>query len=505
MIRYYVKDGISKLGPFSLSSLASMRDAKQIDPNDNVSIDGKTWIQARFIPGLFDGFSELQKVLNEPVINAATPPSIPAFGLFIKLLVGATILALLFGLFLGWVSFSPDHKSIANLKDNFANLEGKHTSLEENLRNKYIPKEFHQVEVAKISDEGNKKNEDLQAELKKSKNMFSSSMDDVEAKLKKAVMEVKNYSGKLDEIEMLILPFKELIASLPDNPNLNEMLVRLQKVPLAERGLVIDDCLKVLASLNLTDAQRLRTEYKFLKSKNTDSIPEIILNWGICVSNLHLLATEHKNTEASKGLMNEIKTGIDLVGLFMLRQLSDPNKIELMNDKIKNSKSNEKIKEKATNSLSDAQKNAKDFETALGIEASKLIPKNETKTTMVSLLKKIQDSQNNLFEKTKNEDPVQIERYSIELENLSELVMELAFQYSAKVNPMDVKNDLSKYKIFIHYAKQMETKDLREEFVKKVNESIGGTDRRKPEDLRRYLEKVAFNMQIAELAGFITR
>jgi len=113
MVRYFIKSGISKVGPFSIDSLQSMAKANQLQAIDLLAIDGKNWIQARFIPGLFSGDSDVAGVITADFNNKAVKKyDAPEFFTVLKVLIPACIVIFLFGLFLGWIIFAPAAKKI---------------------------------------------------------------------------------------------------------------------------------------------------------------------------------------------------------------------------------------------------------------------------------------------------------------------------------------------------------------------------------------------------------
>ena len=100
MVRYYIKSGISKVGPFSIDSLQSMAKANQLQAIDLLSIDGNNWAQARFIAGLFSNESDVPRVITPDFKNIATKQQ-ESLGIFaiLKILIPAVILMFLFAIF----------------------------------------------------------------------------------------------------------------------------------------------------------------------------------------------------------------------------------------------------------------------------------------------------------------------------------------------------------------------------------------------------------------------
>lgn len=503
MVRYYIKNGISKLGPFSIDSLQSMAKANQLQAIDLLSIDGKSWIQARFVAGLFTGDSDVAGVITADFSNKAFKiyETIDFF-MLLKFLVPACILMLLFGLFLGWINFTPDLKAIALVQETRDKLDVENSSLRESIRTIYFPKVDHQKEMDKVLSESQEITKKLQDELKNDKSKYDGAVLDFDTKLKKAVDEAKGFSKKLEVLEEAIMPFKELVDTVPAEPKLLELLIKLQKIPLGDRNGAVGDCLKALGELKGDEAQALKVDYKVGKNRFNESIAELIISWASCIECLHALSTIHKNTEACKSVMDDIRLGKDLVGKFMLDQFSDLKKSEIMKLKINISAVGEELKNKAIVALEKAQKNALKVLEFLKIESEAnpmRIPRQGAQA--LALQKKAHELIQGIAFKTRDEIPVRLEVHALQLETLSEIVKELIFM---KLADNQLGNDLKKYKFFVPFGEALRSKELRAEFFKKTYDKAGDMSSRKPEDLKKCLEAIAFNYQIVELSGLVS-
>jgi hypothetical protein len=501
MVRYYIKSGISKVGPFSIDSLQSMAKANQLQAIDLLAIDGKNWIQARFIPGLFSGDSDVAGVITADFNNKAVKKyDSPEFFTVLKVLIPACIVIFLFGLFLGWIFFAPAAKTFALVQEDRDKLEVENKSLSEAIRTIYIPKIDHQKEVDKSSSESQAFINKLQNELKSDKFNYDGTVLGFQEKLKKAADESKEVSKKLEMIEEAIQPFKELVNSLPDEPKLLELFTRLQQVPEVDRNQAVVNCLNALGELKGDIAQFLKSDYKINRNRFNESIADLIISWSLSIQRLEALSTTHKNTEACKTVMNDLNAGKDLVGMFMLEQFADPNKSEMIQSKINSSIVPDEIKKKALASLEKAQINATGVLEFLKIEAESK-PKSKIKQNGQGLQKKAQDLIMDIALKTRDENPVRYELHGLQLEALSEMVKDLVLM---KAFDKDLENDLKKYKFFIPFGKTIESNELREDFSKKVYEKSGDMSSRKPDDLKKHLEAIAANYQIIEIAGLIS-
>lgn len=500
MVRYYIKSGISKVGPFSIDSLQSMAKANQLQAIDLLAIDGKNWIQARFIPGLFFGDSDFEGVITAGFNNKAVKKyDAPEFFMLLKVLIPACILIFLFGLFLGWITFTPDLKAIALVQEDRDRLEVENKALSEAIRTIYLPKIDHQKEMAKVGSESQAFINKLQNELKNVKFNYDATVLGFQEKLKKTSNETKGISKKLEMIEERILPFKELVDSLPDEPKLLELLTRLQQIPQDDRNQAFGNCLNALGELKGDIAQFLKSDYKINRNRFNESIAELIISWSMSIQRLEALSTTHKNTEACKTVFNDLIAGKDLLGMFILEQMSDPNKSEMIKSKINSSIVADEIKRKALASLEKAQVNATEVLELLKIE-SESKPKSKIKPSGQGLQKKAQDLIMDIALKTRDEVPVRYELHGSQLESLSEMVKDLVLM---KAFDKDLENDLKKYKFFIPFGKTIESNKLREEFSKKVYEKSGDLSSRRPDDLKKHLESIATNYQIIEIAELI--
>jgi hypothetical protein len=501
MVRYYIKSGISKVGPFSIDSLQSMAKANQLQAIDLLSIDGNNWAQARFIAGLFSNESDVPGVITPDFKNIATKQQ-ESLGIFaiLKILIPAVILMFLFGLFLGWINFTPDLKAIALVQEDRDKLEVENKALSEAIRTIYFPKIDHQKEVGKISSESQALINKLQNELKSDKLNYDGTVLGFQEKLKKAVDEAKEFSKKLVMIEKAILPFKELVDSLTDEPKLLELLTRLQQIPQDDRSQAFGNCLNALGELKGDIAQFLKSDYKINRNRFNESIAELIISWSLSIQRLEALSTTHKNTEACKTVMDDLISGKDLVGMFMLEQFADLNKSEMIQSKINSSTVADEIKKKALASFEKSQINATVVLEMLKIEAESK-PKSKPKQIGQGLQKKAQDLIMDIALKARDEVPVRYEMHGLQLESLSEMVKDLAL---IKGDHKDIENDLKKYKFFIPFGKTIESNELRKEFSKKVYEKLGDMSSRRPDDLKKHLESIATNYQIIEIAGMIT-
>jgi len=501
MVRYYIKSGISKVGPFSIDSLKSMAKANQLQAIDLLAIDGKNWIQARFIPGLFSGDSDVAGVITSDFNNKAVKKyDAPEFFTVLKVLIPACILIFLFGLFLGWIFFAPASKAFVLVQEDRDKLEVENNSLKETIRTVYLPKIDHQKEVDKISSESKDFINKLQNELKNDKFNYDGTVLGLQEKLKKTADETKEFSKKFEMIEERILPFKELVDSLPDEPKLLELLTRLQQVPQDDRNQAFGNCLSALGELKGDIAQSLKSDYKTKRNRFNESIAELIISWSLSIERLEALSTTHKNTEACKTVMDDLVAGKDLVGMFMLEQFAEPNKSEMIKNKINSSTVADEIKTKALASFEKAQINAKGVLDLLKIEAESK-PKGKPKPIGQGLQKKAQDLIMDIALKSRDEVPVRYEMHGFQLETLSEMIKELVL---TKAFDKDLENDLKKYKFFIPFGKTIESNELRKEFSKKVYEKSGDMSSRKPDDLKKHLEAIAINYQIIEIAGVIS-
>ena len=501
MVRYYIKSGISKVGPFSIDSLQSMAKANQLQAIDLLAIDGKNWIQARFIPGLFSGDSDVAGVITADFNNKAVKKyDAPEFFTVLKVLIPACVLIFLFGLFLGWITFAPVAKTFALVKEDRDKLEVENKALNEAIRTSYLPKIDHQKEMDKVVLESQVLMNKIQNELKSDKSNYDGAILGFQEKLKKTADETKEFSKKLEMIEERILPFKELVDSLPDEPKLLELLTRLQQVPQDDRNQAFGNCLSALGELKGDIAQFLKSDYKINRNRFNESIAELIISWSLSIQRLEALSTTHKNTEACKTVMNDLNAGKDLVGMFMLEQLADPNKSEMIQIKINSSIVPDEIKKKALASLEKAQTNATGVLEFLKTEAESK-PKSKIKQSGQGLQKKAQDLIMDIALKSRDENPVRYEMHGFQLETLSEMIKELVLM---KTFDKELENDLKKYKFFIPFGKTIESNELREEFSKKVYEKSGDMSSRKPDDLKKHLEAIAVNFQIIEIAGLIS-
>ena len=501
MVRYYIKSGISKVGPFSIDSLQSMAKANQLQAIDLLAIDGKNWIQARFIPGLFSGDSDVAGVITADFNNKAVKKyDAPEFFTVLKVLIPACIVIFLFGLFLGWIIFAQASKTFSLVQEDRDKLEVENKALSEAIRTIYIPKIDHQKEVDKSSSESKAFITKLQNDLKNDKFNYDGTVLGFKEKLKKAADESKEVSKKLEMIEEAIQPFKELVNSLPDEPKLLELLTRLQQIPQDDRSQAFGNCLNALGELKGDIAQFLKSDYKINRNRFNESIAELIISWSLSIQRLEALSTTHKNTEACKTVMNDLNAGKDLVGMFMLEQFADPNKSEMIQSKINSSIVPDEIKKKALASLEKAQINATGVLEFLKIEAESK-PKSKIKQNGQGLQKKAQDLIMDIALKTRDENPVRYELHGLQLEALSEMVKDLVLM---KAFDKDLENDLKKYKFFIPFGKTIESNELREDFSKKVYEKSGDMSSRKPDDLKKHLEAIAANYQIIEIAGLIS-
>ena len=501
MVRYYIKSGISKVGPFSIDSLQSMAKANQLQAIDLLAIDGKNWIQARFIPGLFSGDSDVAGVITADFNNKAVKKyDSPEFFTVLKVLIPACIVIFLFGLFLGWIFFAPAAKTFALVQEDRDKLEVENKSLSEAIRTIYIPKIDHQKEVDKSSSESQAFINKLQNELKSDKFNYDGTVLGFQEKLKKAADESKEVSKKLEMIEEAIQPFKELVNSLPDEPKLLELLTRLQQIPQDDRSQAFGNCLNALGELKGDIAQFLKSDYKINRNRFNESIAELIISWSLSIQRLEALSTTHKNTEACKTVMDDLGSGKDLVGMFMLQQFADPNKSEMIKSKINSSIVADEIKRKALASLEKAQINAPGVLELLKKEAESK-PKGKSKQSGQGLQKKAQDLIMDIALKSRDENPVRYELHGLQLEALSEMVKDLVLM---KAFDKDLENDLKKYKFFIPFGKIIESNELREEFSKKVYEKSGDMSSRRPDNLKKHLESIATNYQIIEIAELIS-
>ena len=500
MVRYYIKNGISKVGPFSIDSLQSMAKANQLQAIDLLSIDGNNWAQARFIAGLFSNESDVPRVITPDFKNIATKQQ-ESLGIFaiLKILIPAVILMFLFGLFLGWINFTPDLKAIALVQENRDKLEVENKALSEAIRTIYFPKIDHQKEVDKISSESQTFIIKLQNELKNDKSNYDGSILGFQEKLKKAVDEAKDFSKKFEMIEEAIMPFKTLVDSLPDEPKLLELLTKLQKIPEGDRSQAVSNCLKALGELKGDVAQNIKFDYRINKNRFNESIAELVISWSFCIERLHALSTTHKNTEACINVMDDIKIGNDLIGKFMLEQFSDLKRTEAIKSKINRSLINDAVKKKALLTFETAQINATSVLEFLKIDAESK-PKNKPKQSGQGLQKKAQELIQDIAIKTRDENPVRLEIHALQLELLSELVKDLVL---IKACDKDLQNDLTKYKFFGPFGEALENKERRKDFTKTIYDKAVGMSSRKPEDLKKHLEAIAFNYQIVEISGLV--
>jgi hypothetical protein len=501
MVRYYIKSGISKVGPFSIDSLQSMAKANQLQAIDLLAIDGKNWIQARFIPGLFSGDSDVAGVITADFNNKAVKKyDAPEFFTVLKVLIPACIVIFLFGLFLGWIIFAQASKTFSLVQEDRDKLEVENKALSEAIRTIYIPKIDHQKEVDKSSSESKAFITKLQNDLKNDKFNYDGTVLGFKEKLKKAADESKEVSKKLEMIEEAIQPFKELVNSLPDEPKLLELLTRLQQIPQDDRSQAFGNCLNALGELKGDIAQFLKSDYKINRNRFNESIAELIISWSLSIQRLEALSTTHKNTEACKTVMDDLGSGKDLVGMFMLQQFADPNKSEMIKSKINSSIVADEIKRKALASLEKAQINAPGVLELLKKEAESK-PKGKSKQSGQGLQKKAQDLIMDIALKSRDENPVRYELHGLQLEALSEMVKDLVLM---KAFDKDLENDLKKYKFFIPFGKTIESNELREEFSKKVYEKSGDMSSRRPDNLKKHLESIATNYQIIEIAELIS-
>lgn len=500
MVRYYIKSGISKLGPFSMGSLHAMVKANQLQAIDMVSIDGISWIQARFIPDLFLGRSDIEGPIGAGYTNVVVGKyEVSDYFGVLKVLIPVCILMFLFGLFLGWINFSPDLKAIALVQETKDKLEAENTLLNESIRTTYFPKIDHQKEMDKTTAESEKSITSLQVELKKNSDSTINQLADLDGKRKKAVEEAKGFSKKFEALDEAILPFKELVVSLPDEPKLLELLTKLQNIPENDRNQAIINCLKALGELKGDEAQSLKFDYKDKRNRFTQSIAELIISWSFCVERLYSLSSIHKNTEACKSVMEDIRSGKDVLGRFMLEQFADLNKGEVLKLKIKSSMVGEVVKSKALVALEKAQGNASkvleflktEFEGKPGVVAKQ--------GTQV-LQKKVNELIQDIAIKTRDEDPVRLEAHALQLETLSEVVKELVL---LKAADKELGLTLKKYKFFVLFGDALGSKDLRAEFSKRTYDKAGNMSSRKPDDLKNHLESIAFSYQIVDIAGLV--
>ena len=501
MVRYYIKSGISKVGPFSIDSLQSMAKANQLQAIDLLAIDGKNWIQARFIPGLFSGDSDVAGVITADFNNKAIKKyDAPEFFTVLKVLIPACVVIFLFGLFLSWIFFAPVAKTFALVQEDRDKLEVENKSLNEAIRTSYIPKIDHQNQMAKVGSESQAFITKLQNELKNDKSYYNETLLGFQEKLKKTSDETKGFSKKLEMIEERILTFKELVDSLPDEPKLLELLTRLQQIPQDDRNQAFGNCLNALGELKGDIAQFLKSDYKTNRNRFNESIAELIISWSLSIQRLEALSTTHKNTEACKTVMNDLNAGKDLLGMFMLEQLADPNKSEMIQSKINSSIVPDEIKRKALASFEKAQINATGVLEFLKIEAESK-PKSKIKQSGQGLQKKAQDLIMDIALKSRDENPVRYELHGLQLEALSEMVKDLVLM---KAFDKDLENDLRKYKFFIPFGKTIESNELREEFSRKIYEKSGDMSSRRPDNLKKHLETIATNYQIIEIAELIS-
>jgi hypothetical protein len=198
--------------------------------------------------------------------------------------------------------------------------------------------------------------------------------------------------------------------------------------------------------------------------------------------------------------MDDLGSGKDLVGMFMLQQFADPNKSEMIKSKINSSIVADEIKRKALASLEKAQINAPGVLELLKKEAESK-PKGKSKQSGQGLQKKAQDLIMDIALKSRDENPVRYELHGLQLEALSEMVKDLVLM---KAFDKDLENDLKKYKFFIPFGKIIESNELREEFSKKVYEKSGDMSSRRPDNLKKHLESIATNYQIIEIAELIS-
>jgi hypothetical protein len=301
-------------------------------------------------------------------------------------------------------------------------------------------------------------------------------------------------------IEETIQPFKELVNSLPDEPKLLELLTRLQQIPQDDRSQAFGNCLNALGELKGDIAQFLKSDYKINRNRFNESIADLIISWSLSIQRLEALSTTHKNTEACKTVMDDLGSGKDLVGMFMLQQFADPNKSEMIKSKINSSIVADEIKTKALASFEKAQINADGVLKLLNKEAE-LKPKGKPKQIGQGLQKKAQDLIMDIALKSRDEVPVRYELHGLQLEALSEIVKDLVLM---KAFDKDLENDLKKYKFFIPFGKTIESNELREEFSKKIYEKSGDMSSRRPDNLKKHLESIATNYQIIEIAELIS-
>ncbi len=490
MDRYYIKSGNSKAGPFSQDALQSMAQAKQLQGSDLLSKDGKNWVQAGSISGLFNGADKVAKARVSG-----------AFGVFtlLKFLIPACIFMFSFGFFLGWIKFTPDLKAIALVQETRDKYEAENNALTESIRTRYFLKTDHQKDLAKITDESNETIAKLQIELKKNLDFYNNNVIGFETKLKKAVIEAKDFSGKLAMLEEAILPFKDLVISLPEDPKLLDLLMKLQKTPEGDRSQAVVNCLKVLGESKGDVAQSLKFEYKANQNRFNESIAELIISWSLSIDRLYILSTTHKNTAACQSVMEDIGNGKDPIGKFMLEQLSDANKREGLKNKINASLVAEGVKNKALVALEKSQMNSTMVLELLNSE-NQGKPKVKPKQSVQGLQDNIQELIKEIALKTRDEDPLRFEMHALQLETLSEMVKGLALMTG---DHKEVVNDLKKYKFFIPFGRALESKELRTEFARKTYEKLGVMSSRKPEDLKKHLESIAFNFQIVEISGLL--
>ena len=501
MVRYYIKSGISKVGPFSIDSIQSMAKANQLQAIDLLAIDGKNWIQARFIPGLFSGDSDVAGVITSDFNNKAVKKyDAPEFFTVLKVLIPASVLIFLFGLFLGWITFAPASRAFALVQEDRDKLDLENKAFSEAIRTIYVPKIDHQKEIDKVGLESQALINKLQNELKSDKSNYNETVLGYQEKLKKTADETKEFSKKLVMIEETILPFRELVDSLPDEPKLLELLTRLQQVPQDDRSQAFGNCLNALGELKGDIAQFLKSDYKINRNRFNESIAELIISWSLSIQRLEALSTTHKNTEACKTVMDDLVAGKDLVGMFMLEQFADLNKSEMIKSKINSSTVADEIKMKALASFEKSQINATGVLEFLKMEAESK-PNNKLKQSGLGFKKKAQDLIMDIALKARDEVPVRYEMHGFQLETLSEMVKELVLM---KAFDKDLENDLKKYKFFIPFGKTIESNELRKEFSKKVYEKLGDMSSRRPDDLKKHLESIATNYQIIEIAGLIS-
>lgn len=504
MSSYFVKLGNSKTGPFQFPVLKSMADAGTILPLDLVSLDGSDWRQARFIPELFSQEALLQLNSQERTLPAKAPLDQEGDLLRLKKTIWiAAGTALVFGLTLGWGIMAPSQSRFSKLETQVETLQAENDKLRRDFSGS-ITREEHSRLSTQQSELFSQQEKDLKDSLATARESLSKANASHLQAMNRLREEAKVFVEKANELEKTIDPVKDLVARLKDDPQLQELMQKIQKVPGDELETTYKELQKTLAQRQAARAVELRQEYRTFKGAGPGDFSDTLARWNRTTRALLSLSRDHKFSAAATTTLEDLKNSKDLDGLFILRTLANETRVKHLQDLQDNSPEEAEKKAAGKLALGEAVQNTvlilkgMDLDPAMFIAAPVIAkPGMEPRILLEEIRKKLFEV-HRVFD---NEEPKRVENHLEGLEKVSALATKVIHKYADTGHFKELQNDLNKYKAYPLLNAELTGVMKKQEMLAKLQKSTKSLGRLPKDQLIKRLDQLYHEMEIARIAG----